>query len=210
MQLIQTTTATARFRTGVVLNECSNPAGRQRHFPSGTSIPPAAVVAAALVAGLVAAIGHWVNRSNAKLQAQFASQTEDASIRQARENAQLQTRLAANLKLAEFRQVWINSLRDDMAHFQSYGVTPNLDQIMEREFYRLGTRIELFMNPGDPDFDELQSALYDFLMAEEIGEKYAANPRFVAVCQRILKREWDVLKSEVKNVDTLGAAQAEN
>jgi len=145
-------------------------------------------------------IGHWITRSNAKLQVNLGLQTSEAANRQSKENAKLETKLAANLKLAEFRQAWINSLRDDMAAFQAYGVTPGLGQEKEQEFYRLGTRIELFMNPTDPDFPALQDSLYAFLFAKEIGEKYAANPDYVAVCQRILKREWDVLKKEIKEV----------
>jgi hypothetical protein len=62
----------------------------------------------------------------------------------------------------------------------------------------MGTRIELFMNPNDPDYEELQRCLYKFLGAETKGEKYGANAPFVVVCQRILKREWEVLKQDLK------------
>ncbi|MEA2999372.1 MAG: hypothetical protein QOK17_1205 [Sphingomonadales bacterium] len=87
-----------------------------------------------------------------------------------------------------------------MASFQSYGVTPSLEQAKQQEFYRLGTRIELFMNPADPDYEELQNGLYAFLAAKSIEEKYGANAGFVAVCQRILKREWNVLRDEIRSV----------
>ena len=66
------------------------------------------------------------------------------------------------MKISEFRQIWINSLRDSMAEFQSYGVTPGHKPGHEREFYRLGTKIELLMNPNDPDYDKLQDSLYKF------------------------------------------------
>ncbi len=85
-----------------------------------------------------------------------------------------------------------------MSKFQSYGVTPNLDHSSEREFYEAGTRIELLMNPKDVDFAELQSCLYTFLSASETKDKYSVNAGYVAVCQRILKREWDTLKREIK------------
>ncbi|WP_298264665.1 hypothetical protein [Acidocella sp.] len=112
-------------------------------------------------------------------------------------NANRQLRSAHTLKIAEMRQEWINSLRDSMSKFQSYGVTPGLSHTSEREFYECGTRIELLMNPKDPDYEELQNCLYDFLSADELVDKYGANPRFVAICQRILKREWDTLKREI-------------
>jgi len=90
-----------------------------------------------------------------------------------------------------------NNLREAMASFQSYGVTPDLDHTGHREFYEHGTKIELLMNPKDPDYDELQGCLYSFLNANTLAEKFSANPQYVAVCQRILKREWEVLKREI-------------
>ena len=68
-----------------------------------------------------------------------------------------------------------------------------------REFYESGTRIELLMNPKDPDYTELNEAMYEFLGVEDRIEKYLANPRYIEICQRILKREWEVLKTEVQN-----------
>lgn len=66
------------------------------------------------------------------------------------------------MKISEFRQLWINSLRDCMAEFQSYGVTPEMNPAYERKFYALGTKIELLMNPKDEDYGALQDLLYDF------------------------------------------------
>lgn len=114
-------------------------------------------------------------------------------------NFNKQLKSAHALKVAEMRQAWINNLRDAMSKFQSYGVTPDLNHSAEREFYEYGTRIELLMNPKDPDYPELQSCLYKFLSATETIEKFSANPRFVEVCQRILKREWETLKREISD-----------
>lgn len=112
-------------------------------------------------------------------------------------NANRQLRSNHTLKIAEMRQEWINSLREAMSKFQSYGVTPSLSHTTEREFYEWGTRIELLMNPKDPDYVELHNCLYGFLAAENSIEKYSANPKFIDICQRILKREWETLKKEV-------------
>lgn len=104
---------------------------------------------------------------------------------------------ATNLiSLAEMRQNWLNSLRDNMAKFQSYGITPTLDHQNICEFYESRTKIELLMNPNGIDFEELHNCLYEFLGAQSIEEKYAANPQYINVCQRIIKREWEMLKLE--------------
>lgn len=108
-----------------------------------------------------------------------------------------QLKSAHALKVAEMRQAWINNLREAMASFQSYGVTPDLDHTGHREFYEHGTKIELLLNPMDPDYEELQGCLYSFFNTNTLAEKFSANPQYVSVCQRILKREWEVLKREI-------------
>lgn len=113
------------------------------------------------------------------------------------------TKLAfqGDLKIAEFRQAWINSLRDEMSEFQSYGILPGHDPTKERAFYKLGTKIELLMNPGDTDYKELQALMYSFLSVANGDkiDKYSKNAEFIEVCQRILKREWDRLKSDISH-----------
>ncbi|QYE34656.1 hypothetical protein KZX46_18135 [Polymorphobacter sp. PAMC 29334] len=166
-----------------------------------------AVVISAVIGALIALFGHLINRSNTKLQNDIVRDNMHLSLTQDRENSRLEAQLATAIKLADMRQVWINNLRDDMSAFQSFGVTPDLDHGNNQEFYRLGTRIELFMNPDDPDYEALTDVLYGFLSAKSTFEKYSANPRFVKVCQRILKREWDVLKNELRLIEKADTLQ---
>ncbi|MGV6839495.1 MAG: hypothetical protein ACWA40_04805 [Planktomarina sp.] len=104
-------------------------------------------------------------------------------------------------QIAQFRQQWINELRDDLAEFHSIGVTPEHTPDTDMEFYRIGTRIELMMNPDDEDYKELQEIMYGYLKTARSStlEKYANNPRLVDISQRILKREWERLKNDVRN-----------
>lgn len=133
------------------------------------------VVLAAVIAGFIALYGHWV----------------------AQKNAERLIRVQAKAKLAEMRQTWVNELRDSMATFHSYAMTPELDHANQREFYEHGTRVELFMNPGDPDFPALQNCMYEALSARSHSEKWSGNAAYVEVCQRIIKREWNVLRDEL-------------
>jgi hypothetical protein len=116
-------------------------------------------------------------------------------------NLKRQLKSAHTLKLAEMRQAWINNLREAMINYQSYGITPNSNHTEIREYYEAGTRIELLMNPNDPEYKDLIDSLYTFLEANNKAEKYSANPRYIEICQRILKREWEVLKKEVHGFD---------
>lgn len=62
-----------------------------------------------------------------------------------------------------------------MAVFQSWGMTPGVDHAAQREFYEHGTRIELLMNPRDPDCRALQGLMYRLLNADGIDEKNSAT-----------------------------------
>ncbi|WP_144428187.1 hypothetical protein [Azospirillum thiophilum] len=114
-----------------------------------------------------------------------------------RKNALIQARLNQHIKISDFRQNWINDLRNAMAGFQSYGTTPGLDHMQAREFYEFGTKIELLMNPNDEDYNNLTELLYRYLAAREIHEKFNVNAEFIEICQRILKREWERTKIEL-------------
>jgi hypothetical protein len=103
-----------------------------------------------------------------------------------------------SLKLSEHRLAWIQKLRDEMAIFQSWGMTPGVKQADQREFYEHGTRIELLMNPGDPDYRILQALMYRLLEAQDLNQKYSINAEFVSLCQKILKREWELAKREIR------------
>ena len=123
------------------------------------------------------------------------------STRRALRSEHKRRRLEGTLKIADYRQAWIDKLRDAMAEFQSYGVLPGGDPSKEREFYQLGTKIELLMNPKDDDFEALQAQLYSFLNAanDDTVSKYSNNAKFVELCQKILKREWDRLNKDIKD-----------
>ena len=126
------------------------------------------------------------------------------------------------IKISEFRQAWINNLRESLADYHSIGITPEPqpgqenNPVFNKELYKIGTRIELLMNPDDEDFKELQNILYQYLenAAEELGEvsteqqgkiqsRFGPNAKFVEVSQRILKREWERLKQDLKEPQNL-------
>ncbi|MBL4617697.1 MAG: hypothetical protein JKY46_08360 [Robiginitomaculum sp.] len=111
-----------------------------------------------------------------------------------------QIRMQAKMKIADLRQEWIHQLREAMAQFQSFAVTPDLSHQYQQEFYRYGTKIELLMNNADRDYKNLQDCMYNLLEAISIEEKYKANPKYIEVCQEIIKREWETLKKNLRNL----------
>jgi hypothetical protein len=113
-------------------------------------------------------------------------------------NIRKQLNSAHSLKVAEMRHAWVNNLRDAMATYQSYGVSPIGDQTTQREFYEKGTRIELFMDPEHPDYGELQRCMQEFVLTGGTTDRSSANAAYVAVCQRIIKHEWERLEAEIR------------
>ena len=139
-------------------------------------------------------VGFW-NTGRANTTSMRNALLADGTVRENAARADSTTRA---LKLTDHRVAWLQRLRDEMAMFQSWGMTPNLDQANQREFYEHGTRIELLMNNQDPDYEELQKLMYGLLSATQITAKFSLNAEYVVVCQRILKREWDVAKRELQ------------
>ena len=117
-----------------------------------------------------------------------------------KENAELQARLTANVKLAEFRQAWINNLRNDMADFQARSISyrPGVDNF--EEIHKIGSRIELHINPKDKLLPALRDSMAACISSNTPQQKIDANGQFVSICAKILNAEWKVLKKEVKSV----------
>lgn len=128
-----------------------------------------------------------------------AEMREEFSSRSAEKREAENRRISSELKLAEFRQSWINTLRDTLSEFQAIAMSPGNSPINDQNFYRLGTKIELLMNPHDERYPDLQNIMYQLLMVSEgdILEKYRLNPVFIEVSQGILKTEWEKLKQEL-------------
>ncbi len=139
---------------------------------------------------LISFLGHRILKSNAELSAAIS-----------RQNAELAASLQAKVKLAEFRQKWIDELRIDMAEYQSEGMLlhrqpANLPKVLE-----LGARIKLRMNPRDENFERLSNCIIEIRTARNSEEALDAMDPYLAVSQDILKAEWDVLRKDLKKLD---------
>jgi hypothetical protein len=118
-------------------------------------------------------------------------------------NAQRQNDLAAKMKLAEFRQGWINELRNCFAKFE-LPLTPQLTEMPE--LHHTATKIRLLMNRKDSNYVRLEALLVRLLGdADEQGRTQAVQ-EMTPLCQDILKREWEVLKHDLNYNAPVGGA----
>ena len=116
-------------------------------------------------------------------------------------------RLTMELKILEFRHEWISKLRTEMTMFHSglMAVTAVKGKGFSVQDHKKhaahGKTIQLLMNPDDEDYDnlvtlmtEMTQAMYDETKSrEEITNSFS---RFTDLCQDVLKREWERLKSD--------------
>ncbi|WP_299413422.1 hypothetical protein [uncultured Sulfitobacter sp.] len=104
--------------------------------------------------------------------------------------------------LVEFRQAWINDLRDALVEYcsQVFSSEERDDQWMN--LIGATTRIRLLMNPNDPDFAELDGYLSQGIAAFSKDEGISnLSTDINDVSQRILKREWDRLKEDLISLE---------
>lgn len=123
----------------------------------------------------------------------FAFLSSIVSIRVQRMNAELQARTAAKIKLAEFRQIWINQLRENFVSLQvKIALVPkDLDKELSEDIFR----ILLMMNKNDTSISSIK-----ILVSRVINEKddqRTAQIELLELLQDVIKGEWEVIKNDL-------------
>ncbi|MEQ1594155.1 MAG: hypothetical protein ABL985_03580 [Casimicrobium sp.] len=159
----------------------------------------------AIAGVLVTATVTWLNTSRVNVTARENARLADTT---SRENASRADGTTRALKLTDHRVAWLQKLRDEMATFLSWAVTPFEDHLTNRPLMESGTRILLLMNSADSDYAKLAGMIQRLQSAVPMSEKRMRVDEYVVTCQQILKREWEVAKSEliaggVANVDEI-------
>jgi hypothetical protein len=115
-------------------------------------------------------------------------------------NTQAQSRqrkLEHQLKLADFRQAWIDDMRTDLALYTARTWSASLNQGVEAEKERVTAqaRILMRMNANDPDYAALVRSL-----SNPVADREADRKALFQIGQGILKREWERLKADLNVV----------
>jgi hypothetical protein len=135
-------------------------------------------------------VSYFTTRANSKVQTRITAENIRAQT--------LQRELSHQLKLADFRQAWINDQRDDLALYtaRTWSKTLNEGVEAEKDMVMAQARILMRMDVKDPDYKLLSAALSSPIASEATDGK-----ALFEVGQRILKREWDRLKDDLRAVD---------
>jgi hypothetical protein len=101
-------------------------------------------------------------------------------------------RIQAELQIANFRQLWINELRSDLAVVQS-GLSNMSSDKDNFETLTAYSRVLMRLNPEEENTKELQR-----IMKRRTDKEpdYSAS-EFQSICGKILKSEWGRLKKDL-------------
>lgn len=116
-------------------------------------------------------------------------------------NGWLQTRTTQQIKHADFRQEWIDKLREEMARFTKFATENDGTPAKQGPLRESLSVIVLRMDKDDPDYEQLLTEMGK--VADESAKSssskatHKAIADFLVVSQRILKREWEVTKNDM-------------
>lgn len=142
-----------------------------------------------LVTGLTLLATRWANASQERVSADNLIAEKIA--------ARTELKIAKEIKLSEFRQSWINDLRDELSEYVSIIGKRELSTDEQARVLLLSARIRLRLNPKEgvtkdigthiTEIQRCRNAEDDKLIAAEIGKLIQTGNVF-------LKHEWDELK----------------
>ena len=116
-----------------------------------------------------------------------------------RRNAKEQNALASRMKLADFREAWLNRLRDSISELEAEILTlPSVSTSAMRRAFELATKIRLLMNRRDPRYTELDELLFAITNNDLLDSRFKLASELTELTQDILKAEWGVLKQDLK------------
>ncbi|WP_435660019.1 hypothetical protein [Leisingera caerulea] len=115
--------------------------------------------------------------------------------------------LDRELKLSDYRQAWINELRNDLALLLSLSLAPNSGTENTIAFNAALSRILMRVNPENPYIPELEKVVgsirdYNLLNAQ------AKQDELVKVSRLVLKKEWERLKEDLRNTELVNESDA--
>lgn len=118
-------------------------------------------------------------------------------------------RVSAELKLSEFRQNWIDELRNDLSQYGKLGFHHDgLDDLSE--FIRLKLKIRMRLNLAEPLAMDLFESMGKVEEARKGGDRSLEAPAFANFAEAshsFLKSEWETLKEKVRKAELSEASE---
>jgi hypothetical protein len=131
----------------------------------------------------------------------FAFVAAAINARVARNNAILSAQIAQRIKRADFRQAWIDKLRENLS---SAHIGFEDSKGLSKEDATHAMRALMLVNRNDQDYERLTNCIAKKADKSGMSEDDVSdlNKEFLLVSQDILKREWNVVKNEINKFDS--------
>lgn len=119
----------------------------------------------------------------------------------ARKNAILSAQISQRTKRADFRQAWIDKLRESLAKAHIGFSNP---KGLSREDAEHALRALMLVNRNDQDYQRLSECIFRMADRKNLddGEIDGISREFLQLSQDLLKREWNVVKSEINKFES--------
>jgi len=160
------------------------------------------VILGAIIAAVSAYFAGRLAANSTRDAARLAAQTAETTARLAAEGVANEIKLTSMVKIAEFRQAWINDLRAAMAKLSA--ITLRGTEADEAELYEQRARIRLLMNRNDERYAPLVRRM-DQIIGFARDQRHGQTEEFILISQEILKQEWEVLKRDLAYIPTNAA-----
>lgn len=115
-------------------------------------------------------------------------------------NAHIQSVTTEQMKLADFRQAWIDKLRAEFARYARLAIQNDGTAERRGELHESMFMILFLMDWRDPDYEELKLEMETIADGKRVtDDRTEAFAYFSLIGQDILKREWGVTQSDLRD-----------
>lgn len=150
---------------------------------------------AAIVAGLVgfsastvALIIGWRQGTSSRLAAEAAKASAQA--------ATITAKAAGDRAIATMRLQWVHDLRKILSEYHSLLVS--YEPADYRKVSEFGTQLDLMLNLDEKEQRELWEVAEEVFRTKDKDARVALDPKLMAAGRRVLKKEWQTIKLELR------------
>ena len=147
---------------------------------------------------------NYIQKGNLPASAGSRSVVNSFATARAAKDRSLQREMMKKIKIADFRKDWLDELRSELAELiqlSGKDFTTKGDDLSQSDhvfdLYALVSKIQLRLNPADENFESLRETLERCTTAVDLKELARAHANIVTIGRKILKAEWEKLKTEL-------------
>jgi hypothetical protein len=141
-----------------------------------------------LTTAFVALFIGWRQGTSSRLSAEAAKASAEAAV--------LTARAAGDRTIAAMRLQWVHDLRKILSEYHS--VLVDYQPTDYRKVSELGTQLDLMLNLDETEQRDLWNVAEEVFRTKDKDKRVALDPKLMAAGRRVLKKEWQTIKGELR------------